>query len=456
VYYDYQLMGVWRPRDADRVRVIVYGSTDNFRMVLKKPLDGDASIRGGLAMSTAFHRVQAQWLHHFGERAEQEISVTTGPLTVGQSIGDSLNLDLKGLEIMARAEWRVRLSQRLRLLAGIDTEIMYGDLSFRGPRLPAFEGDPNQYSPFAGRETTTLTYKNWINRPAAYAELAVQATSALQLVGGLRADYYGEIERGTLDPRLVARYELRPETTLKAGAGMFSQAPEIPQSLPVIGNPKLVPAHGQHYSLGIEQRFGGVSTSVEGFYKRIEDLVVSSATPEVPLQNGGQGRIWGAEVSLKSRLGARGFGFVSYTYSRSRRNDHGLYWRAFDFDQPHILTASGSYRLGYGFELGSTFRYVSGNPYTPVVGSKYDANVDLYRPIYGGVNSGRNPAFHQLDLRVEKVWKRRWGSLAAYLDLQNAYNRRNPEGRYYKYDYSESRTVPGLPVIPSFGLRGEL
>jgi TonB family protein len=456
VYYDYQLMAAWRPRDADRVRVIVYGSTDNFKMVLRKPLDGDASIRGDLAMSTAFHRLSAQWLHRYGERAEQEISLTTGPLSIAQSIGDSLSLDLTGVEVLARAEWRVRLGKRLRLLTGIDTEILYGDCTYRGPRLPAFEGDPNQYAPFAGRENTALVYKAWITRPAAYAELAVQATTALQLVGGVRADYYDEIERATLDPRLVARYQLRPDTTLKAGAGLFSQAPEIPQSLPVIGNPKLVPAHAQHYSFGIEQKLGVVAASVEAFYKQLDDLVVSSDTPEVPLQNGGKGRIWGAELSLKSRLGARGFGFISYTYSQSRRNDHGLYWRAFDFDQPHILTASGSYRLGYGFELGGTFRYVSGNPYTPVVGSMYDANVDLYRPVYGEVNSGRNPAFHQLDIRIEKVWKRGWGSVAAYLDVQNAYNRRNPEGRYYKYDFSDSRTIPGLPIIPSLGLRGEL
>ena len=456
VYYDYQLMAAWRPREADRVRVIVYGSADDFRLVLKKPLDGDASIRGNLSQSTAFHRIQAQWLHHYGERAEQEISVTTGPLIVDESIGESLNLDLTGLEIFARAEWRIRLGKRFRLLAGVDSEITYGDLSFRGPKLPAFEGDPSQYTPFAGRDIQTLTFHAWSKRPAAYAELAVQATTAWQIVGGVRADYYGEISHGTVDPRLVTRYEIRPDTTLKAGAGLFSQAPEIPQSLPVLGNPKLGPAHGQHYSLGVEQKLGFLAASGEGFYKRLDDLVVSSATPDMPVENGGQGRIWGAELSLKSRLGPSGFGFISYTYSRSRRNDHGLYWRAFDFDQPHILTASGSYRLGYGFELGGTFRYVSGNPYTPVVGSRYDANVDLYRPIYGEVNSGRNPAFHQLDLRIEKVWKRAWGSLAAYLDLQNAYNRRNPEGRYYKYDYSQSRTVPGLPIIPSLGVRGEL
>jgi TonB family protein len=456
VYYDYQLMVTWRPSESDRVRAIVYGSADNFKMVLKKPLDDDSSVRGGMAMSTAFHRIQAQWLHHYGERAEQEISLTTGPLSLGQSIGESHHFDMTALEILARAEWRVRLGNRTRLLAGIDSEMIYGDMTYRGPRLPALEGDPNQYAPLAGRESTTLKYKAFISRPAAYAELVVQATAALQLVGGLRADYYEEIERATLDPRLVARYQLRPETTLKAGAGRFSQAPEIAQSLPVIGNPKLVPAHSQHYSFGIEQKLGFMAVSVEGFYKHLTDLVVSSDTPEVPVQNGGKGRIWGGELSLKSRLGARGFGFISYTYSQSRRNDHGRYWRAFDFDQPHILTASGSYRLGYGLELGSTFRYVSGNPYTPVVGSLYDANFDLYRPAYGEVNSSRNPAFHQLDVRIEKVWKRGWGSLAAYLDVQNAYNRRNPEGRYYKYDFSDSRTVPGLFIIPSLGVRGEL
>jgi hypothetical protein len=275
-------------------------------------------------------------------------------------------------------------------------------------------------------------------------------------VAGLRADYYSEIDRGTLDPRLVTRYELRPGTTLKAGAGLFSQAPEIPQSLKGIGNPHLGPAHGQHYSAGIEQTWDVVAASVEGFYKRLDHLVVTSTSPEVPLQSRGRGRIWGAELSLKSRLGSRGFGFVSYTYSKSRRNDYGLYWRPFDFDQAHILTASGSYRLGYGFELGGTFRYVSGNPLTPVTGSVYDGNYDMYRPVYGQVNSAHNPAFHQLDLRIEKVWKRGWGSLALYLDVQNAYNRRNPEGRQYNFNYSQSKTLPGLPIIPSLGLRGEL
>jgi TonB family protein len=456
VYYDYQAMATWRPREQDKVRVMFYGSTDNLKLVLKKPLDGDAAIRGNLKMATGFHRMQVQWLHQYGERVEQEVSLTTGPLNAQQGIGEALNLDLTAWETTARAEWRIRLGERVRLLAGMDSMFTYGDLEFTGPKLPAFEGDPSQNSPLAGRELRHLTYNAWIVRPAGYVELSVQATRAWQIVAGLRADYYDEIERGTLDPRLVTRYQLRPGTTLKAGAGLFSQAPEIAQSLPEIGNPNLKPAHGQHYSLGLDQKFGPLAMSVEGFYKRLDDLVVAGQGNEEPLVNGGRGRIWGAELSLKSRLGERGFAFLSYTFSRSRRNDYGVTWRRFDYDQPHILTVSGSYRLGYGFELGSTFRYISGNPYTPVVGRIYDADYDMYRPVYGQVNSARNPAFYQMDVRIERVWKRSWGNVAAYLDVQNATNRRNPEGRYYNYDYTQSRTVPGLPIIPSLGVRGEL
>jgi hypothetical protein len=117
---------------------------------------------------------------------------------------------------------------------------------------------------------------------------------------------------------------------------------------------------------------------------------------------------------------------------------------------------ASSLRFGRGWDLGGTFRYVTGNPMTPVVGSTYNANVDLHRPVYGGVNSGRNPAFHRLDLRLEKTWQVGGGSLAAYLDVQNAYNHRSEEGRTYNYNYSQSKAIPGLPVIPSLGIRGEI
>jgi hypothetical protein len=131
-------------------------------------------------------------------------------------------------------------------------------------------------------------------------------------------------------------------------------------------------------------------------------------------------------------------------------------YRLFDFDQTHILTFASTVRLGRGWELGGTFRYVTGNPRTPIVGSTFDANTGLYTAQLGRINSLRNPAFNRLDVRVEKTWTFDAWRLAAYLDIQNVYNAENPEGVQYSYDYSQSNSIRGIPIIPIIGVRGEL
>jgi len=45
--------------------------------------------------------------------------------------------------------------------------------------------------------------------------------------------------------------------------------------------------------------------------------------------------------------------------------------------------------------------------------------------------------------------------LRLYLDVQNAYNRANPEGLTSNYNFSQSREQAFLPIIPSLGIRGE-
>jgi hypothetical protein len=255
---------------------------------------------------------------------------------------------------------------------------------------------------------------------------------------------------------LTARAQLTATTILKGGVGLFSQAPSGSESLPVLGNPHLRPSRAQHYSLGVEQELGArLKITVEGFYKRLSGLIVNSPVAGENLNNDGIGRIYGGEVSAKLRPTAKASGFLSYTLSRSERNDHGTAWRLFNWDQTHILTVAGSYRLGRGWDLSSTFRYVTGNPITPVVGSIYNANVDTYKPVYGAINSERSNAFLRLDLRVEKSWRVRTGSLAAYLDVQNATNRHNEEGRAYNFDFTRVGVISGLPLLPSVGVRGE-
>jgi len=45
--------------------------------------------------------------------------------------------------------------------------------------------------------------------------------------------------------------------------------------------------------------------------------------------------------------------------------------------------------------------------------------------------------------------------LSAYLEVQNATNRKNAEGAAYNYDYSQQGWMTGLPLFPSFGIRAE-
>ena len=87
----------------------------------------------------------------------------------------------------------------------------------------------------------------------------------------------------------------------------------------------------------------------------------------------------------------------------------------------------------------------------------FDARTGVYLPIYGAVNSARDPFFTQLDVRVEKAFKLGPAfTLAPYLDIQNATNSTNAQGYTYNYDYSKKEAAPGLGFFPNIGIRGEL
>ena len=243
--------------------------------------------------------------------------------------------------------------------------------------------------------------------------------------------------------------------------GLYSQPPEFSESSPGIGNPNLEPIRSTHYGLGAEWvPSEALEFGVDFFYKDIWDRPVSVPGGLPPrFSNDGIGRIFGAELSgrVKPTDDLPLFAYLSYTVSRSERRDAvDQDWRLFDFDQTHIFTIAGVYKLGRGWELGATFRLVSGNPTTPIVGSVYDVRTDTYSPIPGPTNSTRNPLFHRLDVRIEKIWDFKSWKLAFFLDVQNIYNNRNQEGTTYNYDFSESVPISGLPIIPALGLRGEI
>ena len=159
----------------------------------------------------------------------------------------------------------------------------------------------------------------------------------------------------------------------------------------------------------------------------------------------------------KHELTKRFTGWLAYTLMRSERMDSGTNtWRLFEYDQTHILTLIGTYQLPRNWQIGGRFRYVTGDPSTPVTTSIFDSSTNSYTPIYSSKYSTRVPAFHQLDIRLDKTWIYNKWIFTAYVDLQNIYNRANPEQPEFNFNYQKTTYTTGFPIYPIIGLRGEL
>ncbi len=321
VYYDYQGILAYKPSSQERVRAIVYGSYDEFTLVSGQADDKDPALRGRFSSVNTFHRGQLEWHRDWSDKHDTDVMVGAGPVIFKGRVGPELGGELRGFDVLSRAESHWRLHPRLRLNTGLDVQLLQTRIKYYGPRAQQSEGDPSASAPIAGRDDpsdvdTTRSYA----RPAAYAELVARVTQDLELTGGLRADYFGDADAFALDPRLNARLFLGA-TTLRAGVGRFSQPPDISQTLPGFGNPKLDALHAIHVGAGIEQRLDAHSTaSVDGFYKHLTDLVVNGDGAET-LVNKGKGRIYGLELMGRLQPAGRFSGFLSYTLSRSERND---------------------------------------------------------------------------------------------------------------------------------------
>ena len=147
----------------------------------------------------------------------------------------------------------------------------------------------------------------------------------------------------------------------------------------------------------------------------------------------------------------------SDTWSRSLRRDHpGDDWYPFDYDQPHIFSAQGGYKLPYDFEVGAKIAYTSGNPTTPYSLGVYDIDQDSYQGFStSATNSDRLPPNWSVSVRIDKLFTFKAWQLDLYLDVINALHGQNPEFEQYNYDYTESYFIKGLPIIPSPGFEAK-
>jgi TonB family protein len=462
-YYDLQLLGNYRPRPEHDLRAFLIGSDDRLEILFQNPADLDPSLEGNVfSASSSFYRSLFTYRFVPNEHLENTLRISNGRNWLDFRAGQ-LIFDLGIYAAQIRDTIRHRFSDRYALSYGID--VLYGkvDALIRLPR-PVSEGQPVENQDLDDTVTTRVTGATWWS-PAFFAEGELEPIAGLTILPGLRADVFERTGEAVAQPRLTARWKLSDLYTVKGGLGLFAQEPDFGETDDNFGNPDLQAERAIHGSAGVEWKpLPHITLDATGFYKHMTRLVsptdalimVDGETRPQLYDNRGRGRVYGLELVARHEVANRFSGWVAYTLSRARRRDGGSdEMRLFDFDQTHILTAVASYLLPRNWQIGARFRLVSGNPMTPVVGSVFNASSDRYDPIYGPVNSDRNPPFHQLDLRVDKRWIYRSWILNAYIDIQNLYNRANPEGLQYNFDFSETAVQQGLPLVTIFGLRAE-
>jgi TonB family protein len=461
VYYDYQVIAETQPSARSNLRLSFTGSDDRLELLIKDTADQEPALTGNLRLHTAYYRLQGRYKAELADGVTLSNVAAWGKDTLDFGVG-SLYFSLASYPLSNRTELTTRITNGVTMHTGLD--MLWGPASV-DVRLPPFPepGEPDP-GPFATRPPVQVSTKVYQYRPAAYVEWELTPYRRLKLVPGLRVDYFRDTERFDLNPRFNGRFavvEGYPKTTLKGGMGMFSKPPEFAESVAPFGTPGVRSNKATHYSAGVEQDLAKqVELSVEGFYKILDQLVStrpSYSGGQSTYENLGKGYVAGAEVLLKYKPDTRFFGWLAYTLSRSVRTEGpDRPERLFEWDQTHILTMLGSYRLGRGWEFGARFRLVSGNLTTPIVASLYNANAGTYTAINSPQPySQRLPAFNQLDLRIDKRWDFRVWRLSTYLDVQNVYYSQNVEGYAYNYNYTQRRKVTGLPIIPSLGVRGE-
>lgn len=471
-YYDYQALLDYPLRRGAELAVRVFGSGDRIRDSGSSPL-GPAA----LDFRASFHRLDASIRTR--KRGVElwwtpSVRIESALFSQPQAANPERRQDYV---LSTRAELRKRFSKRFSLVVGTDLEVDtfitrtadFNNLDAQG--LAALKRERGTQSSIGVYTTADLRYGPLTVRP------------------GLRATAYTVEERAanSVDPRVTAYLDPTPNWRVSLGLGKYSQLNSAGRdgSVALVGQEtdledgsailpsifarfdprvQLAPPTGQlttvqalQASLGVKRSFdAGYSLKATGFWREQDNGSPVPQGPSLGLATGT--RAGGLEVLARKRLTRKLYGWVAYTlmWARvryiQRPSNFAQASRPSNYDQRHNLIFLGSYILPKRWRIGGRFRVVSGYPITPVVGS-IEVGSGRYAAIFGPRNSDRLAVFHQLDVRVDKTWIRKRIKITGYIDIQNVYNRQNPEAAVYGPDYREQVGVVGVPIFPSLGFR---
>lgn len=468
IYNDYQFKWTARPNDRNRVTVIGLGALDDFELNLGIAEDtaqenylDQVAILGALDIQKQWNYTQGVKWDRYQDNGKWTFVASRNMLNnrafkhQNNDEDNPLIRDYLSQEI----ENKFRAERKLFLKSGLEATygLLYEFVEYNNSTAE------KRFNPASGLlESVSFESNFQAHKYGAFVQANRRfMDQRLTLSAGMRLD--GSTAASGLvnplkqwSPRLSASFAFSPGWTFNANAGMYSQLPAYTILGFAMNNERVNASDASSY-LNNRQLVAGLKwdgsernlvVSMEGFFKGYQNSPIS-VRQGVALANlgadfgvvgneevtfDGNGRSYGAEVLIQQRLYNGFYGLLAYTFVRSEFENDEKKFVPSSWDNRHILSLTGGKKFENGWEFGTRLLFSGGLPYTPTEAESFRMESwDFYgRPLldYSLLNSERNGAFHQLDIRIDKKWFfERW-SLDVFLEVQNATGAAVPQPNY--------------------------
>lgn len=310
-------------------------------------------------------------------------------------------------------------------------------------------------------------------RSSANVSVALRPLRSLGLTAGVRAEHFSLTGNATLSPRVAGAYRLGHNTTLTASLGVYRQHLPLVLLAQNIAHRSLPDPTATHAVAGVTHLLGPATRlTIEAYHKDYRRLPLDPSQPallpidEVFYDYGiftarrelvaeGRARASGIELVLQKKFVDGVYGLVSGGYSRSRYRGLDGVWRDRVFDNRYVFALEGGYKPSGTWELSARWLLAGGAPHTPIDTA---ASRALGRTVFDALRAGgaRYPAYHSLNVRVDRRFHWRRANLIVYLSVWNAYGRKNVAAYYWNTADERVATIRQWGMLPLLGVELEL
>jgi outer membrane cobalamin receptor len=400
----------------------------------------------------------------------------------GQRIIDSrldfdLDEDRHFTVVGLRQDWNWEASEQALVTSGFDLKRLDSTYDYYNQRW-AFDADTDGTA-YSRYDTLQVLRHPDSTELGLHAAARFRPLPRVTAEVGLRYDHVGHTGDDDLSPRLSVALDLAGRTVMRAAWGYYRQGQDISDLDVPYGDASVYPSQrAEHRVVGLEHQLGsGLHLRVEAYQKLLtrirpryenlsRDVLFAPELSETSVfLEPDRGEARGLEVYLRRDTGGRITWWASYALARAQE-EYGDDVVARNEDQRHTFYFDGNYRPNSKWRLNVAWQYRSGWPFTERIFVRTDVPEGEwpFRDGFGERNAVRLPAYHRLDIRVNRYFDVGRGQLSVFAEIINAYDRMNvqdirPGDRRQIIDGElvavTTRKDEFLPLLPSLGVSYE-